>query len=634
MQITFSFLNGKNIIAEAEQGENLLLVMRRAGVDIDAPCNGNGMCGKCRVKLMSGKLKAEKGQHLSEDDFEKGIRLACESFIEGEAVIEVPESASAFRRGIRTADLNDPKVKKAFDGVRKLIPEEEKSAVFTLTLTLSEPSLSDTLPDSDRLKNEIYQAIGEHPALTMTATKKLASVLRAHSFSVRAVLAETPMLTVLDILPPEDILPVAGLAVDIGTTTVSAVLVDMETKEILAQGSCGNGQILFGADVISRIIESVKPGGSERLKKAIIKETLEPLISSLCRTAGIGVGRIYRVVIAGNTTMEHLALGVYADPIRTEPYIPTFYQADPFFASDLFPMMNPEAELWLAPNVGSYVGGDITAGAMAADMPHKEELTLFVDLGTNGELVIGTQEYLMSCACSAGPAFEGGDISCGMRATNGAVDEVKVDAETMEPTLSVIGGKEEKVRGLCGSGIIDMISELLKAGIISPKGKFIREGGRVRFDEHGMGRYVFADGEETADGRELSVNEVDIDNLMRAKAAIFSAIRLMCGQLGVEVTDITEVLVAGGIGGGIDFENAVCLGMLPDLPMDRFHYVGNTSLSGAFAALVSKTAREAIENIGQTMMYVELSGEPGYMDEFVGACFFPHTDRTLFPSIG
>ena len=425
---------------------------------------------------------------------------------------------------------------------------------------------------------------------------------------------------------------VAGLAVDIGTTTVSAVLVDMLTGKILAKGSAGNGQIRYGADVINRIIEQQKVGGRKRLQDAIIGETLNPLIDSMCREASVQEEQIFRVCVASNTTMNHLLLGVDADPVRMEPYIPTFFETNSVFAGDLGLHTNSHAKVLIAPNIGSYVGGDITAGTFASMIWNKEEMSLFIDLGTNGELVFGNSEFMMSCACSAGPAFEGGDISCGMRATDGAIEACTIDKETMIPTFKIIGGEGQKPVGLCGSGIIDVISELFRCGIINPKGKFIREGERVHRDKYGMGSYVLAFKEDAASVKDIEITEVDIDNFIRAKGAIFSAICVMLRSLDFDVSMIDHIYVAGGIGSGINMKNAVYIGMFPDVDMEKFSYIGNSSLSGAYAILLSTEAQRKVAEVAHNMTYLELSNEPTYMDEFVASCFIPHTDASLFPS--
>jgi uncharacterized 2Fe-2S/4Fe-4S cluster protein (DUF4445 family) len=260
-------------------------------------------------------------------------------------------------------------------------------------------------------------------------------------------------------------------------------------------------------------------------------------------------------------------------------------------------------------------------------------MSLFIDLGTNGELVLGNSEFMMSCACSAGPAFEGGDISCGMRATDGAIEACTIDKKTMDPTFKIVGDEGQKPVGICGSGIIDIISELFRCGIISPKGKFIREGARIRHDKYGMGSYVLAFREDAASVKDIELTEVDIDNFIRAKGAIFSAIRVMLQSLDFDVTMIDRVLVAGGIGSGINMRNAVNIGMFPDIEIDKFTYIGNSSLSGAYTILCSTEAEQKVADVAHNMTYLELSNEPTYMDEFVACCFLPHTDAGLFPSL-
>jgi uncharacterized 2Fe-2S/4Fe-4S cluster protein (DUF4445 family) len=293
--------------------------------------------------------------------------------------------------------------------------------------------------------------------------------------------------------------------------------------------------------------------------------------------------------------------------------------------------INRDAEVLIAPAIGSYVGGDITAGVFASMMFRQGELSLLIDLGTNGELVFGNGDFLMSCACSAGPAFEGGDISCGMRATDGAIDAVTI--EGMDPCLNVIGEAGQKPLGLCGSGLIDLIAELFHTGIVNSRGKFIKEGRRVRRDEWGLGSYVLAFEDESADGRLVALTESDIDNFIRAKGAIFSAIRTMLTVLDMEPSAIEKVHVAGGIGGGINMKNAIRIGMFPNLPLEKYRYIGNSSMSGAYAMLSSPAAAALATHTARGITYLELSSHPGYMDEFIAACFLPHTDGTLFEEV-
>ena len=555
--VVFKVPGSGDVKVPAEAGANILELAQKAGVKIDAPCSGNGVCGKCRLRLIAGAAEhPESCRHLSPEEFGDGWRLACMSRVLGDATFLVPTEAGAFASDIRTADLSSP------EEIRRY--EEALGAIFRTGLRQG------------------------------TAAEGI------------------------------------GVAVDIGTTTVTAAMLELGSGRILAKASAGNNQIRYGADVINRIIQSTREGGREKLRHAVREETLIPLMDSLCRSSGHGPEEISRIVIAGNTTMEHLLVGADAETIRVEPYEPEFLELHGKTASELGIPGRAEAPVILAPNVGSYVGGDITAGVLTTLLWDQDDLILFIDLGTNGELVLGNRDFMLTCACSAGPAFEGGEISCGMRATTGAVQGVKLDPETLEPSCDVVGAPGEKPIGICGSGLIDLVAELFRTGAISPKGRFVRENRRIGRDVYGTGYYVLAFPEESGSGREITLNEVDIDNFIKAKGAIFSATRAMLNAAGLTVDDLQHVLIAGGIGSGIDIENAVTIGMLPKLPIREFSYIGNSSLTGACAMLISDDAEEKVFELGRNMTYLELSTHPGFMEEFVAACFLPHTDASLF----
>ena len=552
--IIFKVENQGDVKVPAQRGDNIMELAQKAGVQIDVPCSGNGTCGKCRVRLISGGLDVEKNMKLSEEDYNDGWRLACQSRVNSDAVIWVPASAGAFKSDIQTADL----------------------------------SSKEELETYENALNEIFDS-GLARGCTETGY---------------------------------------GIAIDIGTTTVTGAMLDLATGDVMAKTSLGNGQIRYGADVINRIIQQSKDGGREKLQKAVREETVVPLMKNLCKGAGVEENQVTRVVIAGNTTMEHLFVGADGESIRLEPYVPEFLELHGKTAGELELPANPAAPVIFAPNVGSYVGGDITAGTLTTMLWNREELSLFVDLGTNGELVFGNGDYMLTCACSAGPAFEGGDISCGMRATTGAVEAIVIDEETMAPTLTIIG-EGAKTAGLCGSGLIDTISELFRCGIINAKGKFVKEGKRIKREEY-VSSYILAFADESATGRDVELNEVDIDNFIRAKGAIFSAIRCMLNAVDMTIDDIAKVQIAGGIGSGISIENAISIGMLPKQPVEKYEYIGNSSLTGSCAMLLSDEATEKVFDLGRNMTYLELSTHPGYMDEFVAACFLPHTDARLF----
>lgn len=639
--ITFMIEGSDPVVISANAGEKLLDVARKANVAIDAPCSGNGVCGKCRVRLASGYLDAPINRHITSEEYAAGWRLACMAQVSGDAVIEVPDIASAYRSRMKVADLSSPEEIAIFEELHQKLMDAGitfGSDLSFLPLELTEPTLDDTMPDNERLLRAVEEATGyaqENIILPYPVLRDLSWVLRESEFHVKCVIShdgDNRRLMIRDVLPADNTDPIVGFALDLGTTSLAGLLVDLQTGKILAKASGGNGQIRYGADVINRIIESDKLGGRRRLQDAVIKESIIPMLVQMYRSANINPRRIYRMVLAGNTTMNHLLLGLYSSPIRMEPFVPSFFQTSYIYVRDIGLKMNPMAELIVAPNIGSYVGGDITAGTLVSMIWNSPELSLFIDLGTNGELVFGNNEFLMSCACSAGPAFEGGDISCGMRATDGAIEACTIDKDTLEPTLTVVGG--EAPAGICGSGIIDIIAELFRTGAINGKGKFIRENPRILHDEHGMGSYVIAWQKDTGGIKDVVINEVDIDNFIRAKGAIFSATQTMLQSLGFDASAIERVYVAGGIGSGINMKNAVTIGMFPDIPLDHFHYIGNSSQAGAYAMLLSSEAREKVFELGRSMTYLELSNEPGYMDEFVAACFLPHTDASLFPSVG
>ncbi|MBE6985421.1 MAG: DUF4445 domain-containing protein [Ruminococcaceae bacterium] len=614
VKITFCFESeAPSICVMAATNENILQTARRENIAIDAPCSGNGTCGKCRIRLLSGKVE-------STSDLEDGWYLACQTKPLSDIEILVPNTATAFHTGIRTAELTQ-----AERAQLKTLPNSGFEAV---SLKLCEPSLDDTLPDNERLAAAIEKKTGCKTVFTFHAFKRMAWILREEDFSIQ-VLGERKngIFTVYDLVPSGISAPMCALAVDIGTTTVCAVLTELTSGTLLAKATCGNAQLRYGADVINRIIEQSKLG-AERLQKAVLEETLFDLIEAVCKDAKINKSRIFRMSVAANTTMNHLFLGLFADPIRMEPYIPSFFRTQSFCAKELSIPIHPDAQILISPNIGSYVGGDITCGVYASGLWKNDELSLFVDLGTNGEIVFGNREFTVACACSAGPAFEGGDISCGMRATDGAIDRCSINKDTMLPTFSVLGGG--KPVGICGSGILDVISELFTCGIINAKGDFVREGSRIVRDQYGTGRYVLAFAEESATDSEISITHVDIDNFIRAKGAVYSAIDTLLSAMDMDESVLQTVYVAGGIGSSISIKNAIAIGMLPNLPVENFRYIGNSALSGACAMALSDKAVCEIDELSQGMTYMELSTQAGYMDSFVAACFLPHTDAERF----
>ena len=571
-KVTFAFENGSTVEAFANAGDNLLEVARGANVAIDAPCSGNGACGKCRVQLKSGELDSKKTLHISDEEFEKGWRLACMSKISADVEVLVPDIASAYKSRMKVADLSSREEIAIFEKAKNQVEEtgiQLRNSLEVVELQMTEPTLDDTMPDVERLTRALRKFMNlKRIRVPYAVLRKLPDVLRASKFSVKCVVRVTPDdMFVYDIFDAKEDVIMGGLAVDIGTTTVSAVIINMATGEILAKSSSGNGQIRYGADVINRIIETTKPGGIKKLQDAVIKETINPMIHEMCRSIHLPENQIYRMCVASNTTMNHLFAGINADYLRTEPYIPAFFKTNSLFASDVGIEINGDAHIIMAPNIGSYVGGDITAGTLVSMIWNRPEFSLFIDLGTNGELVFGNSDFMMSCACSAGPAFEGGNISCGMPGVPGAVCRAVLFGKNNMVTKTI--GNKPAI-GLCGTGIIDVMYELVRHHIVDTQGI--------------LGEPWFEKGFPVVPGK-IYFTQEDIRQVQMAKAAICAGLEVLLQKSNISHEQIKKVYVAGGFGMGLDMEKALGIGLLPIGLRGKLTPVGNSALEGAARCL-------------------------------------------------
>ncbi|HET7011467.1 MAG TPA: ASKHA domain-containing protein [Anaerolineales bacterium] len=610
---------------EVPTGTLLIEAMQLAGEELAQPCGGQGRCGRCAVQVEGSGLRRRSTLRLSTEDLEAGFALACQSVVEGDLQITVPPQERVRRMLVTDRVAARPEVPLAYD------PETMQS-LRILQLALPAPSLHDNRDDQARLLAGLADAGHSLPLLPLSVLRRLGSVLRDSDWKPWVVLdqpVEGSPGRLVDVLAhrPKPL----GLAVDIGTTTVTVFLVHLETGEVLAHAAEYNDQIARGEDVVSRIISAGKPGGLEELG-GLVRQTIHGLLDQIRLRTGIALTEILKVTIAGNTTMSHLFLGVPPASIRLTPYIPAVNHPPSYLAGELGLQVHPLAGVDVLPGVASYVGADITAGALAAGMAQADQLTLFIDVGTNGEIVLGTRDWLVACACSAGPAFEGAGVVDGMRATEGAIEEVWVHASTLEPTLRVIGGG--RPRGLCGSGLLSLLAELFVTGVIDRGGNFKTDLGspRVRIGEHGP-EYVLAWPSESATGRAVSLTKVDVDNLMRAKAAIYAGYSVLASNVGVDLADVQQVLIGGAFGKYLNVEKAVQIGLLPDVAWDRFRFLGNTAIRGAHMALLSRQARQTIADLASRMTYVELSADNTFYDAFTASLFLPHTDIRRFPSV-
>jgi uncharacterized 2Fe-2S/4Fe-4S cluster protein (DUF4445 family) len=435
----------------------------------------------------------------------------------------------------------------------------------------------------------------------------------------------------IDLLPGDQTDRCYGVAIDIGTTSNVVYLIDLNSGRVIDRASAYNAQIQAGEDVISRIVFSQKRDGLRRLQQMVLK-TLNGLIEDLAGRNQVPTRQISNAVVAGNTTMIQLFLSLDPKYLREMPFIPTVGQPLPVLAEQIGLSINPQATVDCLPVVGAYVGADITAGVLASGVYDTDKLTLFIDVGTNGEIVLGNRDWLITCACSAGPAFEGSGVRHGMRATAGAIEEIWIDHRTYEPTYETIGGLP--ARGICGSGMIGLLAELFIAGILDKAGKLARDlpTPRVRVGDHGA-EYVVVWANQSGIGTDIVINEVDIENLLRTKGAIYAGFSVLVQSVGVQLAEVEQVLIGGAFGQYINVEKAIQIGLLPDMPWDRFNFLGNTSVLGAFYSLVARPMRREVLEIAKKMTYLELSADNTFYDQFMSAMFLPHTDITAFPSV-
>jgi len=618
---------------EVPAGTMLTVAAEKAGLEINQPCGGQGRCGQCAVQVTSGNVRRRSTMRLSAEDVEQGYAIACQALIEGDLTVVVPPQEKIQQRLTTGQSAADVSVPSDYDHFKD-------QSVQRVPITLNQPSMEDQTSDWARLKTAILHNTGLTEILvSLPVLQKLSAVLREGEWKVSPVLyVESGMKSggsaeLIDLIPGlvADDTPLWGAAVDIGTTTVKVMLVDLISGEPKGQATEYNAQIARGEDVISRIIFAGKGEGDKTLRSLVL-ETINELLERACQRGKSCPDKIYKTILAGNSTMMHLLLQIPPSSIRLAPYITVANYIPVMNALEVGLKTHPQGKAICLPGVASYVGSDISAGVLSSGMSETEKITLFLDVGTNGEMVLGSKEWLVTCACSAGPAFEGAGVFHGMRATTGAIDEIWINDETKEATWRVIG--DGKPKGLCGSALISLLAELLMTGVINKSGRFdfSIDTKRVRKGSHG-GEYVVSWADENEIDEDIFLTEVDIDNLMRAKAAIFAGFSVLGDSVGMPLESVEQVLIGGGFGQYINVEKAVQIGLLPDMPWERFQFLGNTSLKGAYLALLDKNRRQEISDIANRMTYIELSADNRFFDAFTSAMFLPHTDMTLFPSV-
>lgn len=619
----------ENVEVELQGNESLLRGAEKVGLAVKTPCGGTGSCGGCKVVVKEGTVNKEQTGKLSAKDLEEGWALACKTYPMSDLVVEVPKQSRLSKHQVLT-DQKEGVLQEAQLGMNI---DHSQPLLWAVEVELAPPTLTETVDDLNRLLTALRKVTGiKEFHVGLALLRKLATKLRSCSWHVNVLLGQGASgIEVLDVLPKKDNQPLYGLAVDIGTTTIAVYLVNLISGEITAKKGAYNQQAKYGDDVITRIVHAVEErNGLEDLQQAVVT-SINQLIEEILSEQQLKVDELWVGVLAGNTTMTHLLLGIDPKHIRLEPYIPTVNQVPFIKAKELGLSLNKEAWLYLLPSIASYVGGDITSGVLASGMDDEEKLTLLIDIGTNGEMVLGNNQWLMACACSAGPAFEGGGIKYGMRAMNGAIERVII-GDDLEVKVLTIG--HEPAIGICGSGLIDCIATLRDAGIIDRTGKINTSKETPRIIEGDEGpEFVLVWNQESGNGENICISENDIKNLIRSKGAIFAGIRVMLGMMELPMEAIDQVLIAGGFGNYINIKDAITIGLLPDLPVEKYRFIGNSSVKGAYMVLRSKQALQKVNEIGEKMTYLELSVGNSFMDEYVSALFLPHTDLSLFPNV-
>ncbi|MDZ7837710.1 MAG: ASKHA domain-containing protein [Actinomycetota bacterium] len=609
---------------------NLRQAILDCGIHIDSSCGGVGTCGRCVVQVKEGKVDAKRTKYLSDEKVNEGFVLSCMARVTGDMVVAIPETR-AVKAIIEKGQL--VQVSKAYAGVSSQEFETVKPEpwIKNIEVEVEKPSLTFGTSDLYRFKKVVKDKLGiEDIEIPIDVLKKLPWVLRENDWNVMALI-ETRKNLVIDVDARQKDHQLYGLALDIGTTTLVMYLVDLQSGKILETESEYNPQIRFGEDIINRIVFAGKKGGLKKLKE-VVTDSINNLIWRLLLTCQIDPEDIVSLMISGNSTMMHLFYEVSPKYIREEPYVTVANRFSDCRASDIGIKHIKNAFTYCIQGVASYLGGDITSGLLATGMNHRQDLTLFIDLGTNGELVVGNNEWMMGCSCSAGPAFEGGGVKCGIRAIEGAIEKVYIDQEHYGCRVEVIGGG--KPRGICGSGLIDVIGEMYLKGVIDRKGKFNQDiGNKYLEQEEGEYRYIIVGREASADGKKIYISEVDIDNLMRAKAAVYAGIKTLLEEVDLSVYDLDKVYIAGGLGKNLNIDNAIVIGMLPDIDINKYFFLGNTSVTGAYISLLSQSRYEQSVSIADALTYVELSVNMKFMDRYVAGLFLPYTDLKDFPTV-
>jgi uncharacterized 2Fe-2S/4Fe-4S cluster protein (DUF4445 family) len=600
-EFTINFTAQKKKIRVA-RGTDLLTAAIKSAVMIHAACGGAGLCGKCRVLVNKKEV------------------LACQTIVESDLDVNVPKES---------LEVHASLAHESEEFTKGVVLKRENAFGFSalvkkIYIESPDPAHDDNLSDLDRICAEVSRRLGNvHISTSLSNLKHLSEVLRDSDFKVTVTVAhKDDALDIITVEPGDTTKANYGFAFDIGTTTVAGQLIDLNNKNILGTRIAFNKQAIYGSDVITRIIYASNPEGLSKLSEAVL-DNINEIILDLSGAQNISLSDVYCIVCAGNMTMMHLLLKVDPANIRKAPYIPTALVFETIHAPAAGIEINPRGIAAFLPGVTTYIGGDIVSGVLACGLAESDELSLLIDIGTNGEIVLGNREWMIGAAASAGPAFEGSGLGCGMKAVKGAIQRAEIGKDLKTEVVTIGDGKP---KGICGSGYIDLLCQMLKRGVIGKDGKIDRVLKSKNIRKTGTGYEFVVAGD-------IVITEDDIENLKRSKGAIYSAIISLLNKVEKPLGEIKKIYIAGGFGNYLNIENAVFIGLLPDADRSRYEFIGNSSLAGARMSLLSRDALRRAHEIYKNITYVDLGSEPDYMDEYVASLFFPHTDLGRFPSV-
>jgi len=622
---TVTFLPLRKQVSVAPR-TSLLEAAGKADIVIGSVCGGDGICGRCKMVVKDGMVHDDGSSLLlSREEIRKGVVLGCQAFVEGDVQVEIPEDVLASERV--EVDEDAQRFRALRPGISRK-PYTRAPLVQRVFLELHQPSLDSNLADAERVQEQITRQTGiASMQMGLRLVHRLPELLRENNFTVTATLGHRgDIAEVMDVAGGDTSKRNYLAVVDVGTTTVVVHLVDAVATTTVDAQACFNSQSVYGREVTARIIAAEKKGAAALQERVV--EDINRLIAKLASRNNVLPKDITAVICAGNTTMLHFLLGLPSQNIRRKPYIATCVEPPPFRAAELGIRISPRGLLYCVPGISSWVGGDLTAGILATGLHERDEVAMLIDVGTNGEIIVGNKDWLMASSASTGPALEGGSVACGMIAEKGAIEKVYIEDGQLK--YRAIGNVPAK--GFCGSGIIDLVAVLLELGVLDRAGRFV-EGSSPELEfNHRSGRFYVARKSQGA-AKDVYLTQDDVENIVTAKAAVFAAMKIMLNRLNLSFSDLSHVFLAGGFGSYIDRRHAIKIGLLPDLPLSRIQYVGNTSIWGAKLGALSTEAFRELHNIRKKTTYYDLLGCDDYVEQFRQAMFLPHTNIELFPSL-